>query len=94
MPKCVKCNDFFPPNYTEIIEDSEPMFDGNYPQECIFCRLGIDEVERESEKDSGQYVKYTKKECLEDYKKFLRKVKDSKNVKDILNKQESRIILP
>ena len=87
MPKCVKCDEFFPPNYTEIVENSLPDEKGDYPQLCVFCRLGVNEVERETEHDSGQYIPYTREECLRDYKNFLKKIKKSKNVKDILNKR-------
>lgn len=95
MPKCVKCQEVFPPNYVDIIEGSEPEVDGEYPKECIFCKLGIDKVERETEKDSGKYQDYTRAECLSDYKKFLRRLKDNQNVKEILKKAEnsSRIII-
>lgn len=91
MPKCVKCNEMFPPNYVDIIEGSVPMVDGEYPKECVFCHLGVSEVERETEHNSGKYMAYTKKQCLKDYKEFLTKLKNSKNVKDILNKTHERI---
>ena len=97
MPKCVKCNEFLPPNYTEVIVNSQPDQKGDYPQQCIFCKSGLDEVELEVERDSGKFTKkFTKNECLAEYKEFLKKVKDSKNVKDIINRtnadDESRII--
>jgi hypothetical protein len=88
MPKCVKCNDFFPPNYTEVIDGSQPdpLDEGRYPQHCVFCKLGVDKVERETQQGSGKFVEYTKEECLRDYHEFLKKLKESKNVKDIMNK--------
>lgn len=88
MPKCVKCNDFFPPNYTEVIPNSQPdpLDEGRYPQHCVFCRDGVDKVQRETAQGSGQFMDYTKEECLKDYHDFLKKLKDSQNVKDILNK--------
>lgn len=89
MPQCVRCKEFFPPNYTEVIHGSQPDQQGNYPQECIFCKLNIDEVERETQHNSGQYTPYTKKQCIEDYKKFLRKLKDSGKAKDIINNTDS-----
>ncbi len=92
MPKCVKCNEFFPPNYTEVIEGSQPdpLDDGKYPQHCVFCKLGIDKVERETEHNSGQYVMYSKEECLRDYKAFLAKLKDG-TAQDILNSKHPGI---
>ena len=95
MPKCVKCQQIFPPNYTEDIENSSRDSNGDFPQHCIFCKLGIVEVERETENNSGQYTKYTKQECLKDYREFLKNLKDNRNIKDVLEKVNSspRIIL-
>lgn len=86
MPNCERCNNMFPPNYLDVIKDSAPMENKEYPKECIFCKLKVSEVERETENGSGKYVPYTKQQCLDDYKTFLNKLKDSKNVKDIINK--------
>jgi hypothetical protein len=88
MPRCIQCNEFFPPNYTEIVPNSrpDPLNNNEYPQECVFCSQGIDKVERETSHDSGEYTMYTKEECIRDYREFLAKLKDSQNVKDILNK--------
>ena len=77
MPQCAKCQDFFPPNYTEIIPDRDSNEKGEYPQHCIFCKLGVDEVEREESPNSGNaWVKYTKDECIRDYKAFTLKMKE------------------
>lgn len=96
MPKCAKCNEFFPPNYTDVIEGSKPDFEGRHPHICIFCNLMVSEVERETEHNSGKYVAYTKKQCVEDYAEFMKKLKHSPNVQSILNKTNDpkRIILP
>lgn len=91
MPECAICKHIFPPNYVEIIEKSQPDVNGEYPKECVFCKLGVDEVERETEPNSNKWVKYSKKECTEDYKKFLRKLKESQNVKAIINKSYENI---
>jgi len=93
MPRCVKCKGMFPPNYVEVIPDSNPNLEGEYPKHCFFCKNNVDEVERETEHNSGKYIKYTKKQCLEDYRIFLAKLKDSKNVKDIMNKTNSSGII-
>jgi hypothetical protein len=85
MPICAKCKHVFPPNYVEIIEKAEPI-DGEYPKECVFCKLGVDQVERETSRNSGHYTPYTKTQCTEDYKAFLRKMAESQNVKGIINK--------
>lgn len=86
MPVCQRCKEVFPPNYVDIIPNSGQMFDGEYPKECIFCKLQVSEVERETSDGSGQYVAYTKRQCIADYKTFLNNLKRSRNVQDILNK--------
>jgi hypothetical protein len=90
MPRCIRCNEFFPPNYTEVVPGSspDPLNNNEYPQECVFCAQKIDKVERETSHNSGEYTFYTKEECIKDYKEFLAKVKDSQNVKDILKKSD------
>jgi hypothetical protein len=89
MPLCTKCKEFFPPNYTEIVENSEPDgMTGQYPQHCIFCKLGVEHVERETSPNSGQFIKYTRNECLQDYKSFIEKMaksaKSKEKIKDTL----------
>jgi hypothetical protein len=74
MPKCVKCNEFLPPNYVEVIPNSQPMADGEYPKVCVFCQKMISEVERETEQGSGKFVAYTKAQCVKDYKAFIDKL--------------------
>lgn len=86
MPKCVKCNEFMPPNYVEVIPNSQPMADGDYPKECVFCQKMISEVERETEQGSGKYVAYTKEQCVRDYKAFIDKLRKSRNLQDVVNK--------
>jgi len=89
MPKCVKCNEFLPPNYVEVIPNSQPLADGEYPKICVFCQKMISEVERETEQGSGKYVAYTKEQCVRDYKAFIDKLKKSKNLDDIKKKADS-----
>lgn len=91
MPYCQKCNNFYPPNYTEVIQNSKPDLNNNYPQQCIFCKLGIDKVERETSHNSSKYIMYSKEECIRDYKEFLKKIKNSRNVQDIIKKSEELI---
>ena len=79
MPQCKKCNEFLPPNYTDIIPDTEPeIIDGKeqYPQQCVFCKEGVDFVTREDSHNSGKFnTKYTKKEVIADYKAYIAKYK-------------------
>ena len=88
MPQCAMCKGIFPPNYVVVIPNSQPDLKNEYPKECVFCKHQIAKVERETAKDSGEWTMYTKEECIRDYAEFLRKLKDSKNVQDILDKAE------
>lgn len=83
MPQCQKCKEYLPPNYTEVIPNQPKMSETDeYPQHCIFCKLDVEDVEID-DPHSG-WKKYTKKQCLADYKAFLKKVKESKDVQEIM----------
>lgn len=86
MPLCKRCNCYLPPNYVQVISNSEPMEDGEYPKECIFCIRQTSYVERETEKGSGKYVEYSKNDCIKDYKEFIDKIRRSRKLQDIFNK--------
>jgi len=88
MPQCVTCRNIFPPNYVEVVPNSKPDFSNEYPKECIFCKNNIEKVERETANGSNEWIMYTKEQCIGDYAEFLRRLKDSRNVKDILKKTE------
>ena len=63
MPLCYKCKDFFPP---ELCFNLEPT---GADKECIFCHVGQNYITLSD--DSGEVTrKYTRKECIRDYKKL------------------------
>jgi len=59
------------------------MFDieGTDGRECVFCKTGNLEIQLKEGKT------YTKGECIKDYEKFLRMIKDKKKIKDIIDKK-------
>jgi len=71
---CAKCFQLFPPDIMSDIDDKA--------KECAFCKMGKDEIVLSSGKT------YTKQNCIDDYKKLLRKLKDSKKVTEILTKED------
>lgn len=76
MPQCDKCKDFFPPNYTELLPELKKNDKGEYPQQCVFCKDGVDFVMREDTHNSGTFnTKYTKEEVIADYKTYIAKMK-------------------
>lgn len=71
MPKCVKCEKMVPPQFTFQVIGHE-----NDPKalECSFCHRGVDAIE------TNDGTKYTKKQCIKDYKIFLTKLAEKKNI--------------
>ena len=80
MGLCIKCRDFFPPDFLSPLEDED--------QECVFCGRGVKYIQY-NEKD-GSVRKYTREDCIRDYKILLGKLKDTKDVKKVLEKEKER----
>lgn len=71
MPVCDKCFKMFPPDVMSDIV-------GTKGRECVFCKSG-----RTSLKDaSGK--QYTKDECIKDYQKMLKRLKDNTKIAEII----------
>lgn len=71
MSQCANCNEFFPPDFLEDADDGDKL--------CIFCKRDVSEI-------TGGGTTVTKKEIVRDYKIFVKKLKETRNVKDILDK--------
>jgi wyosine [tRNA(Phe)-imidazoG37] synthetase (radical SAM superfamily) len=74
MGKCLSCNEFFPPEFMHSKE------------KCLYCEVGKDSVNIKNK--NGVIEKYYKKQCVEDYKLFMRKLRDSQGVARALAKNE------
>ena len=70
MPKCQKCYDIFPPQFTSLIEGTEYHM-------CIFCSDSVPSIEFDDE--NGERKIYTKKQCSKEYQEFLNMVKEKNN---------------
>lgn len=72
--KCAICNEMFPPDFTIIVNvDAQ----GNEDYKCVYCESGKDVLAY----DTGRGMRdYKKKECIEDYKGLLMKLKSSPEV--------------
>lgn len=79
MPKCVKCDKILPPDL--MVDVGKPV-NGITPMRCIFCEQNITEF-------GGN----TKEEHIKDYDKFLKKLKDSKNIADLVGGKEKPLII-
>ena len=79
MPKCVKCDKILAPDL--MVDVGEPV-NGITPMRCIFCDQNVTEF-------GGN----TKEEHIKDYDKFLKKLKDSKNIADLVGGKEKPLII-
>ncbi len=91
MPQCKKCDNYFPPQFlVQMI---------NFPNEpealqCLYCSENKSEIKI---KQDGEFIPYSKKECIKDYDKLLKKLKENKNITQVLSdcsNQKSLIIQP
>ena len=85
MGKCVQCNDMFPPHFMVDIED-EKADPKNPPQKCAFCYLDKKEVTLVFEENGKEEV-ISKEEAKKRYRIFLKKLYESKNIQDILDRR-------
>ena len=84
--KCVICNQFFPPGLTVTTKDKKAVM-------CQFCIEGKDKIALPDDSRQGGVRVCTKKEIVEDYKKYIKQIKDNPNVKkmvvdDMVKKQK------
>jgi hypothetical protein len=86
MGKCVQCEGFYPPHFMVDLEEKKDP-----PQKCAFCYLDKNEVTMVND-ETGKEEKISKKDAAEKYKLLLKKLKESKNIQDILSKQSVPII--
>lgn len=84
MGKCVQCEDFFPPHFMIDMEEKEDP-----PQKCIYCHLDKKEVTMVDD-ETGREEKVSKKQAVERYKKFIKRLFQSKNIQDALSKQNTQ----
>jgi hypothetical protein len=68
MPLCSKCRNFFPPQFVKKVTNTDYL--------CVFCEKGVDEITY----GTGNVKKITKDQVVNEYKKFIRMVKEDSNV--------------
>ena len=89
MPKCIKCNDFFHPDYCiDVLPDDEK----DTAKVCVFCKINKDKVTIEEE--NGEFVCEVKKtDAVNQYKKYVGELKESRKIAHLLKTGDrSRII--
>jgi len=80
MPKCVKCDKVLAPDL--MVDVGEPGLDGITPMRCIFCDQNV-----------KTFGGNTKEEHIKDYDEFLKKLKASKNIADMIGGKEKPLIV-
>lgn len=72
MPKCDKCNQFFPPGFVDSVNPrTGEVQKGNI---CLFCMDNVTVLKGKN----GKQV--TKKELIKEYQIFLKKVKENNEI--------------
>lgn len=85
--KCITCGEFFPPEFT-ILKERKGEIDIH---NCYFCEKGVNIVDGQDE--NGQSFTYTKKECVKDYKKFIKELRTTPGVAEALAKNKVKFKL-
>ena len=83
MGKCVQCEDFYAPHFMVDLEVEEGQKD--LPQKCSFCYLDKTEVTMVNN-ETGLEEKISKKEAAKRYKIFMKKLKETPNIAELLKK--------
>lgn len=77
MGQCKKCFGYFPPTL---------MFELNgEDKQCVFCKVDKDYITLEK---GDRTTKYTRKQCMEDYRKFMKGVVEKPEVREALAKEQ------
>ena len=86
MGKCVQCEGMFPPHFMVDLEKKKDP-----PQKCAYCYLDKKEVTMVND-ETGKEEKVSKKEAIKRYNIFLKRLYETKNIQDVLQKQKSQHI--
>lgn len=84
MSKCQRCYHFYPPQYMREIEGVEEDV-----KQCVYCQQGKDYVM--IMKEDGSEQRYTQKQCIKDYKRFLKQLKETPNIAEKLAKDDIKL---
>ena len=79
MPKCVKCEKYFHPDMSVVVDEVTNAC------KCVFCYTDKDEIMVENEDGSPSY-KVTKAEAIENYRRYIKDLKDSDKVQKVMMK--------
>jgi len=75
--KCVKCQQFFPPGMTIETTDGKANM-------CLFCEQDKSKLRFITNPETGESETYSKQHVIDEYKKYLKQVKENPNVKKLI----------
>ncbi len=79
MPKCVKCDKFFHPDYCVVVNEV------NNACKCVFCYTEKKQVTVEDEETGKPEKVVTKKAAEEEYRRYIKDLRMSDKVADVLS---------
>ena len=89
MGYCKKCYNFFPPDFMRDIEGNDGTPDQEDKQ-CLFCMLDKKVISFTGKNKKEE--QYTKKQCIKDYKLFLKELKSKGDIAKALAKGKTNVI--
>jgi len=69
MAKCVICNNFFPPGWTEPVDTNAVK--------CLFCLRQVNVI-------TLQGKDYSKKDVIKEYKTYIKQMAESPDIKNMI----------
>ena len=79
MPRCCNCDKFFHPDWCVVVNEDDNVC------KCVFCHTGKDKVTLTDEDGKPDY-KITKFQAIENYKRYIQDLKESKKIQKIMMK--------
>lgn len=79
MPKCVKCEQYLHPDFCVEVPESDPVV-----CRCVFCHTEKKTITIEDEETSVVERVVTKKQAVDEYKRYIQDLRYSEKVADAL----------
>lgn len=91
MPQCVKCKQFFHPDYCVDAAPGDPDDNAKF---CMFCHLNKEELTIEDQQ-GNEVMRIKKQEAINIYKDYIKGLTETHNIKHLIETgTKSRIIMP
>lgn len=91
MPQCVKCKQFFHPDYCVFAAPDDPDDDAKF---CLYCKLNTDTLTIE-DAEGNEVSKVKKEEAINMYKLYIKGLTETHNIKHLITTgNQAKIIMP